>query len=58
MYAMVDSFANFYNSINQAYMAGLMAAAIAEIKDLCKTIIASQQSEIQQMKAKLDQLSQ
>ena len=28
-----------------------------EIKDLCKNIIASQQAEIDQMKAKLDQLS-
>jgi uncharacterized protein (DUF305 family) len=127
MYAMVDRFANYYNSVNQAYMAGLMAAAMvvielavmramypnrklnaaivalslvalvacwalirtqagvgdrqflrsmiphhagailmcekapvgdAEIKALCKQIVASQDAEIRQMKAKLAALSQ
>ena len=122
MYAMVDSIDSVFNSINQAYMAGLMAAAMvvielavmgamyknrrlnalivslgvvvlvacwaairtqgavgdrqflrsmiphhsgailmceraairdAEIRDLCKTIIAGQAEEIDQMKAKL-----
>jgi uncharacterized protein (DUF305 family) len=126
MYAMVDRLPNVYNNVNQAYMAGLMAAAMviielavmstmyhsrklnaaiiaasiialiacwtfireqsavgdrqflrsmiphhagailmcekaslhdAEIKDLCKAIIASQESEIRQMRAKLDGLS-
>ena len=32
MYAMVDRFANFYNHINQVYMAGLMAAAMVVIE--------------------------
>jgi uncharacterized protein (DUF305 family) len=32
MYAMVDRFGNVYNSINQAYMAGLMAAAMVLIE--------------------------
>jgi uncharacterized protein (DUF305 family) len=32
MYAMVDRFANVYNSINQVYMAGLMAAAMVVIE--------------------------
>jgi hypothetical protein len=123
MYAMVDSFANLFNSINQVYMAGLMAAPMVlfeivlmrtmypdrhlnlwiaagsvlalvlffvairqqaavtdrqflrsmiphhagailmceeapiqdpQIKDLCKNIISSQRSEIQQMKALLN----
>jgi uncharacterized protein (DUF305 family) len=125
MYAMVDRFANVYNNVNQVYMAGLMAAAMAvielavmgamyhnrklnvaivaasilalaafwlgirqqsavldeqflrsmiphhagailmcekasirdaEIRDLCRTIIASQTDEIRQMKAKLEEL--
>ena len=123
MYAMVNSFANVFNSINQVYMAGLMAAPMVlieivlmrsmysdqrlnlwiaagsvlalilffvairqqaavtdrqflrsmiphhagailmceqapiqdqQIKDLCKSIISSQQSEIAKMKALLD----
>ena len=32
MYAMVDSFDSYYNNINQAYMAGLMAAAMVVIE--------------------------
>lgn len=32
MYAMIDSFDSYYNSINQAYMAGLMAAAMVVIE--------------------------
>jgi uncharacterized protein (DUF305 family) len=32
MYAMVDSFANVYNNVNQIYMAGLMAAAMVLIE--------------------------
>jgi uncharacterized protein (DUF305 family) len=32
MYAMVDSFDSYYNNINQAYMAGLMAAAMVLIE--------------------------
>jgi uncharacterized protein (DUF305 family) len=32
MYAMVDRFANVYNSINQAYMAGLMTAPMLVIE--------------------------
>ena len=32
MYAMVDSFGSYYNNINQAYMAGLMAAAMVLIE--------------------------
>ena len=32
MYAMVDSFDGYYNNINQAYMAGLMAAAMVVIE--------------------------
>ncbi|HZV37523.1 MAG TPA: DUF305 domain-containing protein [Pseudoxanthomonas sp.] len=32
MYAMVDAFANVYNSLNQAYMAGLMAAPMTLIE--------------------------
>ena len=32
MYAMVDSFAHVYNSVNQAYMAGLMAAPMVLIE--------------------------
>ena len=32
MYAMVNSFANVFNSINQVYMAGLMAAPMALIE--------------------------
>jgi uncharacterized protein (DUF305 family) len=32
MYAMVDRFANVYNSINQVYMAGLMAASMVVIE--------------------------
>jgi hypothetical protein len=31
MYAMVNSFANVYNNVNQFYMAGLMAAPMAVI---------------------------
>lgn len=125
MYAMVDVFANVFNSLNQVYMAGLMAAAMViielgvmgrmyhdrrrnigliagsiavlllcwfgirqqwgignrqflrsmiphhagailmceqasvddvEIRALCQGIIAGQQSEIDQMKARLDAL--
>jgi hypothetical protein len=127
MYAMVDSFSNVYPNLNQAYMAGLMAAPMVlielllmgamyenkrrnaviagasvvaligffvlirqqtaisdtqflksmiphhagailmcgkaplqdpEIKELCRTIISGQQAEIDQMTAKLNQLSQ
>ena len=126
MYAMVNSFANVYNNVNQFYMAGLMAAPMAlielalmssmyrekrlnniagvpsivalvvffllirqqtavtdsqflrsmiphhagailmcekspaqsaEIKELCKTIVSSQESEIRQMKSMLDGLA-
>jgi uncharacterized protein (DUF305 family) len=126
MYAMVDSLANVYASVNQAYMAGLMAAPMAiiellvmrrmytrtraniailvsaglaaiaffllirmqtgvsdrqflrsmiphhagailmceqaslqdpEIKDLCRGIVASQEEEIAQMRAKLEDLA-
>ena len=32
MYAMVDAFGNVYNSVNQAYMAGLMAAPMLLIE--------------------------
>ena len=32
MYAMVDRFANVYNSLNQAYMAGLMASPMVLIE--------------------------
>ena len=32
MYAMVDDFANVYNNLNQAYMAGLMAAPMIAIE--------------------------
>lgn len=32
MYAMVDSFDGYYNNLNQAYMAGLMAAAMVVIE--------------------------
>jgi uncharacterized protein (DUF305 family) len=32
MYAMVNAFANVYNSFNQVYMAGLMAAPMAAIE--------------------------
>lgn len=32
MYAMVDRFANVYSNLNQAYMAGLMAAPMAIIE--------------------------
>jgi uncharacterized protein (DUF305 family) len=32
MYAMIDSFDSYYNSINQVYMAGLMAAAMVVIE--------------------------
>ena len=32
MYAMVDRFANVYSSLNQLYMAGLMAAAMVPIE--------------------------
>ena len=32
MYAMVDSFASVYNNVNQAYMAGLMAAPMVVIE--------------------------
>jgi uncharacterized protein (DUF305 family) len=32
MYAMVDRFANVYNSVNQFYMAGLMAASMVLIE--------------------------
>ena len=32
MYAMVDRFANVYNNLNQAYMAGLMAAPMVLIE--------------------------
>ena len=32
MYAMVDRFANVFNSVNQVYMAGLMAAAMLIIE--------------------------
>ena len=31
IYAMVNSFANVYSSLNQAYMAGLMAAPMVVI---------------------------
>ena len=34
MYAMVDRFANVFNSINQVYMAGLMAASMLIIEML------------------------
>ena len=125
MYAMVNSFANVFNSFNQVYMAALMTASMvlielplmlamykskklnvviiavglivlvgsfllirkqgaisdrqflrsmiphhagailmceeasledSEIKELCRNIITGQQAEIDQMKAKLDQL--
>lgn len=125
MYAMVNSFENVFNSVNQVYMAALMTSSMVlielplmmsmykskklnimiiaagilvlvgswfairqqmavgdrqflnsmiphhagailmcqqasiedrEIKELCKNIMASQQQEIDQMKAKLDQL--
>jgi len=125
MYAMVDTFANVYSSVNQFYMAGLMTAPMVvieiflmwamynnkkanliviaaslvalggffvlirqqaavsdtqflrsmiphhagailmcenapitdtELKELCKAIISSQRSEINQMKAKLNKL--
>lgn len=125
MYAMVDTFSNVFNNVNQFYMAGLMATPMViieiivmsamykkkklnaillgssavlmilfylgirqqtavgdkqflrsmiphyasallmagkasvtdpELKELCKSIIASQQKEIDQMKAKLQQL--
>lgn len=32
MYAMVDRFANVYPNVNQAYMAGLMAAPMVMIE--------------------------
>jgi hypothetical protein len=32
MYAMVDSFDGYFNNVNQAYMAGLMAAAMVVIE--------------------------
>lgn len=32
MYAMVDSFGNVYNNVNQVYMAGLMAAPMVPIE--------------------------
>jgi peptidoglycan/LPS O-acetylase OafA/YrhL len=126
MYAMVNSFANIYNNVNQFYMAGLMAAPMAlielalmrsmyrdkrlniiigvasilalvvffflirqqaavtdsqflrsmiphhagailmcekspaqsnQVKELCKTIVSSQESEIRQMKVMLDGLA-
>ncbi|MBA2525733.1 MAG: DUF305 domain-containing protein [Pyrinomonadaceae bacterium] len=126
MYAMVNAFANVFNSFNQVYMAALMTASMVlielplmssmykskklnavilavgavvligsflfirkqaaisdrqflrsmiphhagailmceeasiqdqELKDLCKNIISGQQAEIDQMKAKLDQMA-
>jgi uncharacterized protein (DUF305 family) len=32
MYAMIDQFSSFYNNLNQAYMAGLMAAPMVIIE--------------------------